>query len=118
MTAMKEKSKAWQKLEAQHRRLAQELGRTGFISQGSVFARQKGASGSRYQWSWKDPQQKTRSLTLSPAQFAWLKAAIARERQAEKILQKMRRVSHRILLENTPGPSRRKPLSIKPLRLI
>ena len=75
MTAMKEKSKAWQRLEAQHRRLAQELGRTGFISQGSVFARKKGGSGSRYQWSWKDPRQKTRSLTLSREQFAWLQAS-------------------------------------------
>jgi|HubBroStandDraft_1064217.scaffolds.fasta_scaffold114833_2 hypothetical protein len=118
MTAMKEKPKAWQNLEAQHRRLAQELGRIGFISQGSVFARKKGASGSRYQWSWKDPRQKTRSLTLSRQQFAWLKAALARQRKAEKILQKMRGISHRILLEHTPEPSRRKPLSIKTLGLI
>jgi hypothetical protein len=118
MTAMKEKSKAWQRLEAQHRRLAQELGRIGFISQGSVFARPQGTSGSRYQWSWKDPRQKTRSLTLSREQFAWLQAAIGRERQVEKILQKMRRVSHRILLKHTPEPSRRKPLSIKTLGLI
>jgi hypothetical protein len=115
---MKEKSKAWQRLEAQHRRLARELGRIGFISQGSVFARKKGASGSRYQWSWKDPRQKTRSLTLSAEQFAWLQAALARQRRVEKILKKMRRVTYRMLLEHTPEPSRRKPLSIKTLGLI
>jgi hypothetical protein len=118
MGAMKEKSGALKKLEAQHRRLAQELGRIGFVSQGSVFARKKGASGSRYQWSWKDPQQKTMSLTLSTEQFTWLKAAIGRQRKVEKILQKMHRVSHCLLLKHMPNPIRRKALSIKPLRLI
>lgn len=118
MTVMKEKSSALRKLEAQHRRLAQNLGRIGFISQGSVFARKKGASGSRYQWSWKDPQQKTMSLTLSAEQFTWLKTAIGRQRKVEKILQKMHRVSYRLLLKHMPNPTRRKPLSLKPLRLI
>ena len=118
MSAMKEKSRTWKRLAARHRRLALSLGRIGFISQGSVFARKKGTPGSRYQWSWKDPRQKTMSLTLSPEQFAWLKAAIGRQRKVEKILQKMRRVSHCILLEYTPGPNRRKSLSLKQLRLI
>jgi hypothetical protein len=118
MTAMKEKSNALKKLEAQHRRLAEELGRIGFISQGSVFARKKGASGSRYQWTWKDPRQKTMSLTLSAEQFTWLKAAIGRQRKVEKILEKMHHVSRRILLQHTPNPHRRKPLSSKQLRLI
>jgi hypothetical protein len=47
-----------------------------------------------------------------------LKAAIGRQRKVEQILQKMRRLSHRILLEHTPGPNRHKPLSLKQLRLI
>lgn len=118
MRAMKERSRDLKRLEARHRRLAQNLARIGFISQGSVFARKEGASGSRYQWSWKDPRQKTVSLTLSPEQFAWMKAAIARQRKVEKILQEMRRVSHRILLEHTPGPNRRKSLPLKQLHLI
>jgi hypothetical protein len=118
MTAMKEKSSALAKLEAQHFRLARELSQIGFVSQGSVFARKKGASGSRYQWSWKDPQQKTKSLTLSAEQYAWLKAAIARQRKAEKILQKMHRVSFHILIKQMPNPNRRKPLAIKQLHLI
>lgn len=112
---MKENSSTRKRLEAQHLRLAQDLARIGFLSQGSVYARKKGASGSRYQWTWKDPQQKTRSLALSAEQFAWLKGAIARQRKVDQILQKMRRVSTRILLEHTPGPNRRKPLSIKQL---
>lgn len=115
MTAMKKKRAA---LEAQHQRLARELAQTGFISQGSVFARKKGASGSRYQWTWKDPRQKTLSLTLSPEQFAWLKAAVAQQRQVEKTLRKMRSICHRILLEHIPGPRRRKSLSVKQLHLI
>jgi hypothetical protein len=115
---MKETASAWKRLEAQHRRLAKALGRVGFLCQGSVFARKKGASGSRYQWSWKDPQQKTLSLTLSREQFTWLQAAIGRQRKVEKILQQMRRISHRIVLEEMPGPNRRKPFSIKQLRLI
>jgi hypothetical protein len=115
---MKEKTSALKTLEDQHRHLAQELGRIGFISQGSVFARKKGASGSRYQWSWKDPEQKTMSLTLSPEQYVWLKKAIGRQRKAEKILQKMHRVSYYFLIKQMPNPTRRKPLSIKQLHLI
>jgi hypothetical protein len=118
MAAMNKTSKAWKRLETQHRRLARHLGRIGFISQGSAYARKKGASGSPYQWSWKDPQQKTISLTLSPEQFAWIRAAIGRQRQVEKILQQMHRLSRRILLEHTPGPRRRKSMSINALRLI
>jgi hypothetical protein len=58
------------------------------------------------------------SLTLSTEQFTWLKAAIGRQRKAEKILQRMRRVSHYFLIKQMPNPTRRKQLSIKPLRLI
>jgi len=57
------------------------------------------------------------SLTLSPKQYTWLKAAIGRQRKVEKVLQRMRRVSHYFLIKQMPNPTRRKPLSIKPLRL-
>jgi hypothetical protein len=36
-------------LEGRLRRLAQSLSRTGFVSEGSVFARKNKTSGSRYQ---------------------------------------------------------------------
>ena len=105
-------------LEGRLRRLAQSLSRTGFVSEGSVFARKKKTSGSRYQWTWKDSNQKTVSLTLSVEQFAWLKKAIARSRSVEHTLKKMRQVSHRVLLQYVPGPRRRKPLPPKILRTI
>jgi len=105
-------------LESRLNRLAQSLARTGFLSQGSVFARKKRGSGSRYQWTWKDPKQKTVSLTLSAEQFAWLKSAIAQSRAVERTLNQMRQISYRVLIEHVPGPRRRKRLSIKTLHPI
>jgi hypothetical protein len=102
-------------LQSEHRRLARTLAGIGFVSQGSVFARAPGAQGSRYQWTWKDSRQKTTSLTLSADQFAWLRKAIANQRQVDRILEKMRRLSRRIVVEHLPAPARRKSLSIKPL---
>jgi hypothetical protein len=114
---MRKKHPSLAVLESRLRQLAQSLARTGFVSQGSVFARKKRGSGSRYQWTWKDPKQKTASLTLSAEQFAWLKKAIAQSRSVERTLKKMRQISQRIVLEYVPGPRRRKRLSIKTLRL-
>jgi len=117
MLSMKKKT-SLAGLETEYESLAQSLSQTGFISRGSVFKRKGGGNGSRYQWSWKDSQQKTLSLTLSLEQYQWLKEAVAREEQLEQTLKKMRRISHRILLEHVPGPARRKPLTIKTLGLI
>jgi hypothetical protein len=105
-------------LEGRLRRWACGLSGTGFVSQGCVFERKQRGSGSRYQWTWKDPKQKTRSLTLSAQQYAWLKKAIAQQRAVEKTLAQMRRISYQILLEHLPGPRRRKYLTLRSLRLI
>jgi hypothetical protein len=105
-------------LEAEYERLAQSLAQTGYISRGSVFERKGEGTGSRYQWTWKDAQQKTLSLTLSQEQYQWLKEAIARQKRVEQILKKMRRISHCILIEHISGPPRRKRLTIKTLGLI
>lgn len=105
-------------LEKRLRRLARGLSRTSFVSQGCVFERKQRASGSRYQWTWKDPKQKTLSLTLSAQQYAWLKKAIAQHQAVEKILAQMRRITYQVLLEHVPGPLRRKRLSLKTLRPI
>jgi len=102
-------------LQSEHRRLARTLAGIGFVSQGSVFARAEGAPGSRYQWTWKDSRQKTTSSTLSAEQFAWLRKAIANQRRVNRILEKMRRLSSRIVMDHLPAPPRRKSLSIKPL---
>jgi hypothetical protein len=105
------------RLELRMRRLARSLARTGFISQGSVFERKRKGSGSRYQWTWKDPEQKTVGLTLSAEQFAWLRKAMARSRTVEKTLEQMRQVSRRVLLQHVPGPHRRKRLPHRRKRL-
>ena len=115
---MKQPNRKLCALEAQLARLAGNLGSTRFISQGSVFERRKRGSGSRYQWTWKDPDQKTVSLTLSAEQFAWLKRAIRQSRSVEKTLAQMRQISRRVLLEHIPGPRRRKRLPPRRLRTI
>lgn len=118
MTGMKQPAAVPPKLQRQYRQLARRLADIGFITQGSVFERRKNsASGSRYQWTWKDPNQKTRSLTLSQEQYRWLKQALANQRQVEETLQKMRQISQRILLMTIPGTRRRKPFNSKALRL-
>ena len=106
---MKTKTHSRMLLETRLRQLARGLSRTSFISQGSVFERAKKGSGSRYQWTWKDPNQKTISLTLSAQQFAWLKKAITNGRSVEQTLEKMRQISRQIVLHHLPGPKRRKP---------
>lgn len=117
MKTMKEPVAVPPKLQRQYRQLARRLARIGFITQGSVFARRKtSVSGSRYQWTWKDPNQKTRSLTLSPEQYHWLKQALANQRHVEDTLQKMRHLSRQILLTTIQSPRRRKPLNAKVLR--
>ncbi len=115
---MRNKDRQRAALESRLHRLARRLGRTGFVSQGSVFERKQRGGGSRYQWTWKDPNQKTASLTLSAKQFVWLQKAIARSRSVEHTLKQMRHISQRILLEHLPGPRRRKPLPSKTLRAI
>lgn len=105
-------------LQRRYRQLARRLAAVGFITQGSVFARNKNsASGSRYQWTWKDAHQKTRSLTLSPEQYHWLKQALANQRRMEATLRQMRQLTQRILLTAIPGTHRRKPLNTKVLPL-
>jgi hypothetical protein len=105
---MREKDRKLAALEARLRRLAQSLSRTRFLSRGSAFERKKKGGGSRYQWTWKDPKQKTLSLTLSQQQFVWLRKAIGRDRTVEKKLQQMRRISRQVLTQHIPGPRRRK----------
>lgn len=82
-------------LENEYHRLALGLAEIGYITQGSVFERRKGP-GSRYQWTWKNQNQKTESLTLTEEQYRWLRQAINNERKLKRILKKMRRISEQI----------------------
>ncbi len=82
-------------LEHEYHRLAASLAEVGYITQCSVFERRKGP-GSRYQWTWKNREQKTESLTLTPAQYRWLRRATANERSLKKTLIKMRQISEQV----------------------
>ena len=87
--------RALRELEKEYRQLAQSLAAVGYIIQGSVFERKKGP-GSRFQWTWKNKQQKTESLTLSQDQYRWLQQAVANQRKVTRTLAKMRRLSAQI----------------------
>jgi hypothetical protein len=82
-------------LDQKYRRLAEQLAKLGYITQGSVFERRKGP-GSRYQWTWKNKNQKTESLTLTADQFQWLKKASHNQRRLTQLLSQMRRLSEQI----------------------
>jgi hypothetical protein len=99
--------RALRELEKEYRRLAQSLAAVGYLSQGSVFERRKGP-GSRFQWTWKNKQQKTESLTLSQEQYRWLQQAVANQRKVNKTLAKMRRLSAQIFRLTADKTSQRK----------
>jgi hypothetical protein len=94
-------------LEKEYRRLAQSLAGVGYLSQGSVFERKKGP-GSRFQWTWKNKQQKTESLTLTKEQYRWLQQAVANQRKVNRTLAKMRRLSTQIFRRAADKSSQRK----------
>jgi hypothetical protein len=93
-------------LDQEYRRLVLSLGRIGYITQGSVFERKKGP-GSRYQWTWKNPNQKTESLTLTEEQYEWLRRAITNERKLKQTLKKMRRISEQIFVHSFKTDTRK-----------
>src|SRR5471030_3024210 len=95
-------------LEARYQKRAVQLSSLGYISQGSIYARAKGKPGSKYLWSWKNPKQKTESLSLSIEQYKWLKKAIANQRRVDRILAELRQISRTVLLHTVAGPRRRK----------
>ena len=102
-------------LPVEYQRLRQSLVRTGWIALGSLVERtQPGQGGPRYQWS-RRVGAKTVTVALSAEQFAWLKKAIANQRQVWEILMKMQRLTARYVLENLPNPTRRKRLTKKRL---
>lgn len=99
--------RALRELEKEYRQLAQSLAAVGYISQGSVFERKKGP-GSRFQWTWKNKQQKTESLTLNQDQFRWLQQAVANQHNLNKTLAKMRRLSAQIFRLTADKTNQRK----------
>jgi len=102
---------------ADYRRLQRRLGQIGYLSQGSVFERTPLQQGSRYVWTRK-VQAKTVTVALSKEQYQWLRQAVANQRQLDRIVRQMQKLSRQVLFDNVPGVVRRKRLSKKVLGLI
>jgi virulence-associated protein VapD len=102
---------------ARYRQLQRQLTQIGFLSQGSVLERAPGQQGSRYVWTRK-VKAKTVTVALSEQQYHWLRKAVANQRQLQKIVSQMQRLSRQVLFETVPGVPRRKCLGKKVLGLI
>jgi len=92
------------------------LGQTGYLSQGSVFERRPGQQGSPYVWTRK-VQAKTVTVALSKKQYQWLRRAIANQRELDRIVHQMQKLSRQVLFDTVPGVIRRKRLGRKVLGL-
>jgi hypothetical protein len=102
---------------AASRRLCRQLSRIGWTALGTVLERAlPGQGGPRYQW-FRRVAGKTVTVALSPEQFAWLKAAIANQRHAEKLLGQMHKLALDYMWKHLPSTTRRKKLSKKTLGL-
>jgi hypothetical protein len=104
-------------LPSEYQRLRRSLAQMGWIALGSLVERNRpGQGGPRYQWS-RRVGKKTVTVALSAEQFAWLKEAIANQRQLWDTLLRMQQLTANYALENLPNPTRRKRLSKKKLGL-
>ena len=73
-----------------------------------------GQGGPRYQWS-RRVEGKTITVALSAEQFAFLKSAIANQREAWNILARLDQLTLQHMWKTIPGTTRRKRLSKKTL---
>src|SRR2546425_7448951 len=101
-------------LTSDYRHLQRQLSRIGYLSQGSVIERPPTQQGSRYIWTRK-VQAKTVTLALSKQQYRWLRRAVTNQREMQRIVGQMQKLSRKILFQSLPGPPRRKSLSKKVL---
>jgi len=104
-------------LQHEYDRLRKSLAQIGYISQGSVLNRSTlRPPRSGYQWTCK-VAGKTITVALSEQQFEAFSQAVENERNLWNTIQKMEKVSRRILFESRPHTGRRKRLSNKVLGL-
>jgi len=104
-------------LPAAYRQLRARLGQIGWLALGSLLERKlPGQGGPRYQWS-RRVEGKTVTIALSAQQFAWLKQAIANQRDIEDLLNQMHQQTLSYMWKHLPSTSRRKKLSKKNLGL-
>jgi hypothetical protein len=104
-------------LKTNYDALRKRLGETGWISQGYVQDRGRGAGGPCYQWTRK-VKGKTVSVALSEEQYHALKEAISNWQRMQDILKEMQQLSREYIFTTLPSPRRRKRLSKKVLGLI
>lgn len=97
-------------------RLQKRLAGLGFLSQGSVFERKPGQQGSRHVWTRK-VAGKTVTVALSEDQYHWLRKAVANQRELDRIVSQMQKMSREVLFNYVPGVARRKRLGKKVLGL-
>jgi hypothetical protein len=114
---MKKTSRSKPGLFRNYPQLQRRLGAIGYISQGSVFERRPPQQGSRYVWTRK-VQAKTVTVALSKKQYHWLRRAVANQRQLERLMGQMQKLSRQVLFASVPGVRRRKSLDKKVLGLI
>jgi virulence-associated protein VapD len=105
------------RLTVEYRQLQRQLSRIGYLSQGSVIERSPTQQGSHYIWTRK-VQAKTVTVALSKQQYDWLRQAVGNQREMQRIVGQMQKLSRKILFQTLPGPSRRKSLSKRVLGLI
>jgi hypothetical protein len=114
----KQKAAQAEPLQREYQRLCATLASIGYISQGSVLDRSTlHPPRSGYQWTRK-VTQKTVTVALSPEQFQAIRTAIQNRRKLAKTLNRMERISRRLLFSSLPDTCRRKPLNKRALQAI
>lgn len=114
---MKNHSRAEPALARSYQQLQRHLSSIGYITQGSVLERRPPQQGSRYVWTRK-VRAKTVTVALSREQYQWRRRAVANQRELERLVGRMQRLSRRILFKTLPDIRRHKPLDKKVLGLI
>ena len=114
---MKNHSRSEPGLARNYRQLQRRLSSIGYITQGSVLERRPPQQGSRYVWTRK-VRARTVTVALSKEQYQWMRRAVANQREVERIVGQMQRLSRRVLFKTLPDIRRHKPLNKRVLGLI
>ena len=96
-------------LRARFERCKEQIRELDWLSEGSVCENHPGT------WRWtRKVKAKTVTVALSPAQAEAFLQAISNHRKLEALIQEMRALSQKYLLEAIPGPPRRQPRKTVP----
>ena len=117
MAASKSSSPEPERIRRRFERLAQSLGKTGWILLGTIYERRmsrpvlRGTAaksyGPYYQWTFKR-EARTVTVELSASQVRVFRQALGRQRKLEAILAEMRSLSRQYLDATTLGVPKRK----------